>query len=161
MAALEYIRSEFKRNATWIRIFFRIHKRCFASHFICLSRTRKRSQKFHLRLGHQRWKWLGLSGRERLLEKQCYHNPLCTGFSKQRRLWCRSIIHWFDSMSSKVCLCRFDYRVWSRDGKVHIFREPRSLTFICLKCEPRSLTFVNFLGLKNMSHVHSRSVHVH
>ena len=48
-----------------------------------------------------------------------------------------------------------------RDGKVHIFREPRSLTFTCLKYEPRSLTIMNFLGSIYVSQVHSRSVHDH
>ena len=59
---------------------------------------------------------------------------------------------------SNICFVSKSFPGISRDGKVHIFREPRSLTFICSKCEPRSLTFVNFLGLKNMSHVHSRSL---
>ena len=38
--------------------------------------------------------------------------------------------------------------VMDRDGKVHIFHEPRSLTIIYWKYEPRSLTFVIFLFSK-------------
>ena len=45
-----------------------------------------------------------------------------------------------------------------RDGKVHEKCELSSLTFICLKCVNSSLTFMNFLWLKNMSYIHSRSL---
>ena len=63
--------------------------------------------------------------------------------------------YFFSSTSSQIFphnrinySCDFHNFTMTRDGKVHIFCEPRSLTIICLKNEPRSFTFVIFLFSK-------------